>query len=101
MNGGEVIFKFKGDDKDLDKKTNNIASKLGNIGKSIGSAFVKGATVGATALTGLVVAGVKGFSEMEQLAGGAQKIFNEMDYSKIEKDATEAYKTMNMSAQEY
>ena len=101
MNGGEVIFKFKGDDKDLDKKTNNIASKLGNIGKSIGSAFVKGATVGATALSGLVVAGVKGFSEMEQLAGGAQKIFNEMDYSKIEKDATEAYKTMNMSAQEY
>ena len=101
MNGGEIIFKFKGDDKDLDKKTNNIASKLGNIGKSIGSAFVKGATVGATALTGLVVAGVKGFSEMEQLAGGAQKIFNEMDYSKIEKDATEAYKTMNMSAQEY
>ena len=79
MNGGEVIFKFKGDDKDLDKKTNNIASKLGNIGKSIGSAFVKGATVGATALTGLEKEKVKGESEMEQLAGVAQKIFTEMD----------------------
>ena len=28
MNGGEVIFKFKGDDKDLEKKTNGVAGKL-------------------------------------------------------------------------
>ena len=28
MNGGEVIFKFKGDDKDLEKKTNSVAGKL-------------------------------------------------------------------------
>ena len=36
MNGGEVVFHFKGDDKDLDKKTSGLSSKLGNIGKSIG-----------------------------------------------------------------
>jgi hypothetical protein len=30
-----------------------------------------------------------------------QKIFDEMDYSKIEKDANEAYRTMNLSAKEY
>lgn len=28
MNGGEVIFKFKGDDKDLEKKTNGVTGKL-------------------------------------------------------------------------
>ena len=36
MNGGEVVFHFKGDDKDLDKKTSKLGSKLGNIGKSVG-----------------------------------------------------------------
>lgn len=38
---------------------------------------------------------------MEQLAGGVEKIFNEMDYDKIKKDASEAYKTMNLSASDY
>lgn len=101
MNGGEVIFHFKGDDKDLGKKTSQLASKLGNIGKSIGGAFLKGTAVATAGITGLIGASVKGFSEMEQLSGGAKKIFDEMDYSIIEKDATEAYKNMNMSAQEY
>ena len=101
MNGGEVVFHFKGDDKDLDKKTSELGSKLGNIGKSVGGAFLKGTAVATTAITGLIGASVKGFSEMEQLSGGAKKIFDEMDYSKIEKDATDAYKSMNMSAQEY
>ena len=101
MNGGEVVFHFKGDDKDLDKKTSELGSKLGNIGKSVGGAFLKGTAVATTAITGLIATSVKGFSEMEQLSGGAKKIFDEMDYSKIEKDATDAYKNMNMSAQEY
>lgn len=101
MNGGEVVFHFKGDDKDLHKKTSGLGSKLGNIGKSVGGAFLKGTAVATTAITGLIATSVKGFSEMEQLSGGAKKIFDEMDYSKIEKDATDAYKSMNMSAQEY
>ena len=101
MNGGEVIFHFKGDDKDLDKKTSKLSSKLGKIGKSVGGEFLKGTAIATTGITGLIGASVKGFSEMEQLSGGAKKIFDEMDYSTIEKDATEAYKNMNMSAQEY
>ena len=101
MNGGEVVFHFKGDDKDLDKKTSELGSKLGNIGKSVGGAFLKGTAVATTAITGLIGASVKGFSEMEQLSGGAKKIFDEIDYSKIEKDAVDAYNKMNMSAQEY
>ena len=105
MNGGEVVFHFKGNTDDVDKKTDNlsknITSKLGSVGKTIGTAFLKGTAVATGALAGLVGASVKGFSEMEQLSGGAKKIFDEMDYSTIEKDATEAYKNMNMSAQEY
>ena len=101
MNGGEVVFHFKGDDEDLDKKTSSISSKLGNISKTIGKSFLKGTAVATTAITGLIGASVKGFSEMEQLSGGAKKIFDEIDYSKIEKDAVDAYNKMNMSAQEY
>lgn len=100
MNGGEVIFKFKGDDKDLDKKTNNIASKLGNIGKSIGSAFVKGATAGATALTGLVTASVKMYADVEQSVGGVETLFKDSADTVI-KNAKNAYKTAGMSANEY
>lgn len=101
MNGGEVIFHFKGDDKDLDKKTSNLSAKFSKMGGTIGKAFLKGTTVATTAMTGLIATSTKGFSEMEQLSGGAQKIFDEIDYSKIEKDAVKAYKNMNMSAQEY
>lgn len=105
MNGGEVVFHFKGNTDDVDKKTNNLAkditSKLGSAGKTIGTAFLKGTAVATGALAGLVGASVKGFSEMEQLSGGAKKIFDEMDYSEIEKDAVNAYNKMNMSAQEY
>ena len=105
MNGGDVVFHFKGNTDDVDKKTNNLAkditSKLGSAGKTIGTAFLKGTAVATGALAGLVGASVKGFSEMEQLSGGAKKIFDEMDYSEIEKDAVNAYNQMNMSAQEY
>lgn len=105
MNGGEVVFHFKGNTDDIDKKTGNLAkditSKLGSAGKTIGTAFLKGTAVATGALAGLVGASVKGFSEMEQLSGGAKKIFDEMDYSEIEKDAVNAYNQMNMSAQEY
>ena len=105
MNGGEVVFHFKGNTDDVDKKTNNldkdITSKLGSARKAIGTAFLKGTAVATGALAGLVGASVKGFSEMEQLSGGAKKIFDEMDYSEIEKDAVNAYNQMNMSAQEY
>ena len=105
MNGGDVVFHFKGNTDDVDKKTNNLAkditSKLGSAGKTIRTAFLKGTAVATGALTGFVGASVKGFSEMEQLSGGAKKIFDEMDYSEIEKDAVNAYNQMNMSAQEY
>ena len=105
MNGGEVVFHFKGNTDDVDKKTNNLAkditSKLGSAGKTIGTAFLKGTAVATGALAGFVGASVKGFSEMEQLSGGAKKIFDEMDYSEIKKDAVNAYNQMNMSAQEY
>ena len=96
-NGGEVIFKFLGDDKEL-KKT---MGDLGKIGKTALKGMVAGTTAVAVGFGAIVTASVKARGEMEQLEGGVKKIFDEMDYAQIEKDAVEAYKTMNLSASEY
>lgn len=83
------------------KGVGNFASKLGKgiatAGK-IGVAAVGAAAAGITALT---TAAVNSFAEYEQLAGGAQKIFDQMDYSKIATDANNAYKELGLSANQY
>ena len=97
MDGGNVIFKFLGDDKGLQKTIGG----LGKVGKVALATFATGFASVATGFTAIVTESVKARAEMEQLVGGAKKIFDEMDYSIIEKDAQQAYKTMNMSAAEY
>ena len=79
----------------------NFASKLGkglSTAAKIGAAAVGGAAAGITALT---TAAVNSFAEYEQLVGGAQKIFDQMDYSKIANDANNAYKELGLSANQY
>jgi hypothetical protein len=44
---------------------------------------------------------INSFAEYEQLAGGAQKIFDQIDYSKIASDANNAYKELGLSANQY
>ena len=39
--------------------------------------------------------------DFEQLSGGAQKIFDEIDYGKIQADASDAFRNMGMSVNEY
>ena len=103
-NGGSVIYKFIGDDKDLNKTMSNIKTTLGSTGKilgALGSAVAGVSIMTASALAGLTAQSVKAYGELEQLEGGAKKIFDEMDYETIAKDAKEAYRTMNLSASEY
>lgn len=58
--------------------------------KGLGQAFVN---VGKEA--------INSYAQFEQLKGGAEKIFDEMDYSQIAKDANDAYYSMQMSASDY
>jgi phage-related protein len=44
---------------------------------------------------------VKGYSDYEQLAGGVEKIFDKANISGIMEDANNAYKDLNMSANQY
>lgn len=93
----------------MENEANKSSSKLGGvfkkIGSNIGSAMVSGLKVATTAVAGLSTAVgamvVKNTADFEQLAGGMQKIFDEVDYSKIATDAQNAYATMNISANEY
>ena len=100
MNLFELFVKIGVDDQ-ASNQISKITKGLGNGLKTaakVGTVAVGAAAAGVAALT---KSAVEGFAEYEQLAGGAQKIFDQMDYSRIEQDAQNAYKTMNISASEY
>lgn len=100
-NGGEVIFDFKGNDKNLTKTTKKATDTLKSMGKTVALSMATATATVATAFTGIVTASVKARGAIEQSLGGAKKIFDEMNFEEIEKDAKSAYKTLNLSAQEY
>lgn len=82
-------------------------------GKSGGSAFGGAFSVAAgnlladvarslaSALGETLSTAFDNYADFEQLAGGVEKIFDQADTSKIFADANNAYKELNMSANEY
>ena len=101
----DQLEKAKKDMEGMSKSTGGTASKIGSTIKNGIVSGAKAAAAGvaalATAITGLAVSSAKSFATFEQLSGGAQKIFDEIDYEKIAQDADNAYKDLNMSANEY
>lgn len=112
---GDSAEEAAGDTKKLDKEADKLGgtlsglvTKLGAVAGAIKTGFVTAVKFGVGAVTaasaavvGLTSKSVSMFGEYEQLAGGAQKIFDEMDYSQIAKDAANAYKDLNLSASQY
>lgn len=98
-NGGNVIYHFKGDSKDLDKTTSKVASGVSSAFKVATTAVI--ATT--TAVTALVTASVKGFAEFEQLEGGLISLFGDgsEEMNRIIKSSEQAYKDLTMSQNEY
>ncbi len=92
---------FTNSQKQVESQTKNWAAKLGSTAKFAGKAIASGLAVGAAAIAGLGAASVSAYKDFEQLAGGMQKIFDEVDYSQIAADAQGAYATMNISARQY
>lgn len=87
----------------------NVEHQGGRAGSGFGGAFsVAAGNLIANAVSTIASAAAEQFKkafanimDYEQLAGGAQKIFDELDYSVIARDATNAFKELNMSANEY
>lgn len=103
MKGGDVIFHFKGDDKELKSKTSNIKKILGGIGIGIGTAFAAGAAVAIDKIEDITKASVEAFAEYEQLAGGLESMFGKgsEQMNSILKTSQQAYKDLTMSQNEY
>lgn len=100
-------------------KTNEIEAQLKGIkadgagttaGTSFGESFKKAfkAIAGAwvvkefaQSLVSLSKTALDSYASFEQLRGGVEKIFDQMDNTQILEDAANAYKDLNMSANEY
>lgn len=102
-NGGNVIFHFKGDDKELKSKTSNITKYLKGIGIGIGAAFAAGAAVAIDKIADITKASVEAFAEYEQLAGGLESMFGKGSdaMNSILETSKDAYKDLTMSQNEY
>lgn len=99
MNLFELFVKIGVKD-EATKNVEGISSKLGNGLKTaakIGTAAVGAAAAGIVALT---KAAVDNYAEYEQLVGGAELMFGKA-YDTVAKNAQEAYKTVQMSQNEY
>lgn len=103
MNGGDVIFHFKGDDKELKSKTSDITKNLKGIGIGIGTAFAAGASVAIAEIGKITSASVEAFAEYEQLAGGLESMFGKGsdEMNSILETSKQAYKDLTMSQNEY
>lgn len=100
----KVTKKTKEFGNESEKSGSKASRAYGGVKSAIsamGRAFAVVGVAGLTAFAGITKAAVDSYAEYEQLSGGVQKIFDEIDYSKIAEDAGNAYKTMGMSANEY
>ena len=99
MNLFELFIKIGVDDqasKNISKITQGLGNGLKTAAK-IGAAAVGAAASGVTALTTVAV---KNYAEYEQLVGGAELMFGKA-YDTVAKNAQDAYKTVQMSQNEY
>ena len=99
MNLFELFVKVGVDDQ-ASNKLSDLSSKLGSglaTAAKIGTAAVGAAATGITALT---KAAVNNYAEYEQLVGGAELMFGKA-YDTVAKNAQDAYKTVQMSQNEY
>lgn len=103
MSDGSVIIEGKLVTDAIEKGIKGLNGKFSKIG-SIASTALKGTTVAvgavATALTGLSVASVNSYADLEQNVGGIETLFKG-SAEKVIKNAENAYKTAGMNANEY
>lgn len=96
MNAGDVIFNFKGDTSDIEKKSSGIGSKIGNVAKG----FLGVTATLSTAMVGVVSKSVQMAGDLEQQIGGTEAVFGEFA-STVQEYSKSAFETAGMSANDY
>lgn len=99
-NGGDVIFNFKGDDKQLQKTTSKVTSTLKGLSKTIGKVALAGGVTLGGMFAGMVTSSVKARGQIEQSLGGINKLFGK-SADEVIKNSQRAYKTAGISANQY
>jgi phage-related protein len=77
-----------------------IASGVGSVAKTVGTAAVGAVAATTTAVAAIGKAAVSSYAEYEQLVGGVDTLFKESS-QKVQDYADNAYKTAGMSANAY
>ena len=114
MDNSDVLVRFRGETKDLDKKTKQAKSNLNNFAKTATKVFGVGLTAAAgeamaalSLVSATIVAitrkSVEAYSTFEQLEGGLISLFGEgsAEMQKILEKSEQAYKNLTMSQNEY
>lgn len=99
-NGGDVIFNFKGDDKQLQKTTSKVTSTLKGLSKTIGKVALAGGVTLGGMFAGMVTSSIKARGQIEQSLGGINKLFGK-SADEVIKNSQKAYKTAGISANQY
>jgi len=99
-NGGDILYHFKGDTSDLEKKTNDLSKDLKSSLNTIGNAMTVGVSI---PLTAIATAGVKYNAELESysanlttLLGGNKKQAEELLNTLKETAKTTPYETSQL-----
>lgn len=85
---------------EAEKSGSSIGSRIGAGFAKVGKAVTVGIGAASTAVGALASMSVKGYSDYEQLAGGVETLFKKSSQSVIN-NASKAYQTAGMSANEY
>lgn len=93
----------KGGDKASKSFGSSFKAGVGKIaiGNFLGNALTQGASMAVDGFVSVVKDSFEQASTFEQLSGGVEKIFDQANISGIMEDAQNAYKTLNMSANDY
>lgn len=100
MNLFELFIKIAVDD-DASGNIDKLSQKMGKGLQTAAKIGVAAVGTAAAALATMTKQSVDAYSEYEQLAGGAAKIFDQMNQTQILTDAQNAYKDLGLSANQY
>ena len=100
MKGMAVEVEFKGNTKDVEKKASGLSSKLKSVASTGAKALVGLGTASATALVSITTKALAVQGELEQQVGGTEAVFKKFAKT-VQNDATKAFDTMGVSANDY
>lgn len=74
--------------------------KVGEVALDVSKKMLQISTAIAGAITGVITAGVKSYANLEKAQKGSERLFGD-SFNIVKRNATEAYKSMGLSATEY